>query len=182
MLLPQNCSYAVGGITTGLTGSLSPRILSIPQNTASLYFYSDASKSQSGFSISWAAATPINGSACLSSIFSASAVKNCGNDQSGTAGTIQSPNYPSNYNNSLYCNWNIRSPAGTHITLNITDFFTQDGYDQLYVVTSQNCASVINKPLQGLLGQQTITVPQNTASLYFRSDAFFSFIFVLIIL
>ena len=36
----------------------------------------------------------------------------CGEDITELAGTITSPNYPSDYENLMHCTWNIQVPEG----------------------------------------------------------------------
>jgi hypothetical protein len=173
ILLPQTCNFAAN--TYYYSGSFPPPgTISIAQNTVSLYFYSDASTAQAGFSINWTAYTPGPGTpACLSTL-DYGTVKNCGSDQTGTSGSIQSPNYPINYGDKVMCSWNINAPAGTVITLNFTYFYTDQGGDYFHVLLPQDCSPVV-KRFGGRLSPQVITVPQNTAALFFRSDSQISY-------
>jgi Fe-S cluster assembly iron-binding protein IscA len=155
-------------------GSVTPRSINIAQNTVLLYFYSDASVTQSGFNINWASYSPgPNSPACLGTL-GYGAVKNCGSDFTGSSGRILSPSYPINYDANSMCNWNINAPAVTVITLNITYFYTEQGTDYFHVLLPQACSPVI-KPLAGRLAPQAITVPQNNVSLFFRSDSSISY-------
>ena len=40
----------------------------------------------------------------------------CGGTISGSQGSIMSPNYPANYENSQSCEWYIRAPTGHYLT------------------------------------------------------------------
>jgi hypothetical protein len=151
-----------------LTGKVSARTLGINQNTVALYFISDESYTESGFSISWTASKGGSGT-CLTSIGFGNVAKTCGNDQTGTSGIIQSPNYPNLYNGSCACYWNIKAPSGTFITLNITSLFLQDQKAFFFILFPQNCSRVFNKTLPGYYSSYIITVPQNTVSLAFTT-------------
>ena len=176
ILFPQNCSLVNGSI---LTGNLFPQRITIPQNTVSLYFYSDTIINYSGFNINWSASSSSRSSNCVAFVnnntcctLSLPFVKNCGFDQSGTSGFIQSPNYPSPYNNQDACVWNINAPAGTTLKLNITAFYTEFYWDRLFILLPQSCSYANNGTyLTGSGTPQTISIPQNTASLYFFSDS-----------
>jgi hypothetical protein len=160
-----------------LSGTIASLLLWVQQNTVALYFHTDAGiNSMAGFRLTWTAYYPEpNGAKCLSALgFGASAVKNCGSDQSGTAGgIIQSPQYPSDYANNLLCIWNIRAPAGSVITLNVTAFNIEQDRDFFYALRPQDCStSLIGRPrLTGLLSPQFFAIPQSSASIFFRSDA-----------
>ena len=110
----------------------------------------------------------VNSSTCCSSYLPF--VKNCGTDQSGTSGNIRSPNYPSPYNNRDACVWNINAPAGTTINLDITAFVTESNFERLFILLPQSCNYANGNYLTGNVSPQSITIPQNTASLYFYSD------------
>lgn len=153
---------------TFFSGSLSPRSFLVPENKAAVYFYSDASGSLSGFNLNWIAYSK-NKAGCGANV-SSTFVKNCGIDQTGDAGSILSPNFPSAYGNNVQCGWNITGPAGSIITLNITSFYTENSADKLYIFWPQNCSSVVGKELSGSLSPQIVNVPQNQVSLYFVSD------------
>ena len=99
-------------------------------------------------------------------------VKNCGSNQSGSSGIIQSPNYPSPYGNNNYCEWTITSLPGTSITLNINAFSSEYSYDRLFIVRPGTCSPVVpylTGPSLSL--PQSIPVGQNTVSIYFYSDS-----------
>jgi hypothetical protein len=172
-LLPQTCSNAYSS-NLFLSGSLSTRSISINQNTAALYFYSDSVTALNGFSISWttASSTPAPPS-CLTSLGYSNLVKNCGSNQTGLAGLIQSPNYPNAYNNNANCVWNINAPAGNYITLSITSLWLEPCCDFLFVLSPQTCSNFVtnNKRLTGRTAPNIITVPQNSVQLVFISDS-----------
>jgi hypothetical protein len=98
-------------------------------------------------------------------------VKNCGSDQSGTAGFFASPNYPNNYNNGSACVWSIAAPAGSYLSL--TFFAVIDPSDRLFFVLPQNnCSSATNTTyFTSIVPRQTIVIKQNTLAVYFHSDA-----------
>ena len=174
ILLPQNCNYA-NGTTSYLSGNQSPRTITIPQNTASLYFYTDANVTNSGFNINWYSSS--TGSSNCTAFVNNNLypnlypfVRNCGADQSGTSGLILSPNYPSAYPASSYCLWNIDAPAGTTLTLNIAAFSIENSFDRVFILLPQNCSYAVGKYLTGNTAPQTLIVAQNTASIYFYTD------------
>ena len=65
---------------------------------------------------------------------------NCGGDLSGSSGSFQSPNYPSNYVANLYCKWTITVPAGSTVSLTFTNFVTEAKYDIVNVCEGSICA------------------------------------------
>jgi hypothetical protein len=109
-------------------------------------------------------------------------VKNCGGNQSGISGIIQSPNYPNPYGNGVACVWNITVPAQTVINVTITDFQTEYN-DRLFVLTNQPgysyyypyyylCINITNNVfLSGSLTPRSFLIQQTTALFYFYSDA-----------
>jgi hypothetical protein len=96
--------------------------------------------------------------------------KTCGSDQTGTSGSIISPNYPNPYYNSDACSWNINAPAGTFITLNITSLWLESCCDFLFILSPQNCSNAFSKRLTSRISSLVVTVPQNTVSLALRTD------------
>jgi CUB domain len=106
---------------------------------------------------------------CCSATFPV--VKNCGTDQNGTSGIIQSPNYPNAYGNGAACVWNIMAPAGTAISLNIT-YFQTEANDRLFILLPQNCSNPTHyNYLSGNKSALSYRINQNTVALYFYSDA-----------
>ncbi|XP_071094882.1 scavenger receptor cysteine-rich domain-containing protein DMBT1-like [Haliotis cracherodii] len=61
----------------------------------------------------------------------------CGEDYTGSSGSISSPNYPSNYGNNLNCVYTIDA-GETLITLVFEDFSTEDRYDVVRVYDASN--------------------------------------------
>ena len=102
-------------------------------------------------------------------------VKNCGGSLSGASGTLQSPNYPNSYGNNQKCEWTITAPAGKNITLAITDFNTELGFDRLFILRPGVClppASSNSSYLSGTPGvMPSIRIGQNTVAIYFYSDS-----------
>lgn len=58
----------------------------------------------------------------------------CVSYNGGYNGTIQSPNYPNNYCNSLDCRYSITVPVGYRARLHFTDFQTELFYDVVNVI------------------------------------------------
>ena len=113
-------------------------------------------------------------------------VKNCGFDQSGSFGNIQTPNYPNAYGNAVACVWNINATAGSNITLAITAFQTESYNDRLFILKDNtyfyysyyyygSCSYANGSYLSGSLSPRTITINQNTVALYFYSDESISY-------
>ncbi|XP_071095342.1 scavenger receptor cysteine-rich domain-containing protein DMBT1-like [Haliotis cracherodii] len=61
----------------------------------------------------------------------------CGERYTGSSGFFSSPNYPSNYNNGLYCTYIINA-GETLVTLVFEDFNTEEGYDVVKVYDASN--------------------------------------------
>uniref|UniRef100_A0AAV2LT87 CUB and Sushi multiple domains 1 n=1 Tax=Knipowitschia caucasica TaxID=637954 RepID=A0AAV2LT87_KNICA len=57
----------------------------------------------------------------------------CGGTLRGTAGSITSPGYPTEYDNNLDCTWSILAEPGDTIALVFNDFFLEDKYDFLEI-------------------------------------------------
>jgi len=57
----------------------------------------------------------------------------CGFDATATSvhQTLSSPNYPNNYDNDEYCEWNIAADPGQTIQIDFIDFHTEANYDYL---------------------------------------------------
>lgn len=72
---------------------------------------------------------------CLSLHLTSSHVAegSCGGTLRGTTGTISSPHFPSEYENSADCTWSILAEPGDTIALVFTDFQLEDRYDFLEI-------------------------------------------------
>uniref|UniRef100_A0A3P9H2P8 CUB and Sushi multiple domains 1 n=1 Tax=Oryzias latipes TaxID=8090 RepID=A0A3P9H2P8_ORYLA len=57
----------------------------------------------------------------------------CGGTLRGTAGSISSPGYPTEYDNNLDCTWSILAEPGDTIALVFNDFLLEDKYDFLEI-------------------------------------------------
>ncbi|XP_077451119.1 CUB and sushi domain-containing protein 1-like isoform X2 [Stigmatopora argus] len=57
----------------------------------------------------------------------------CGGTLRGTAGSITSPSYPTEYDNNLDCTWSILAEPGDTIALVFNDFLLEDKYDFLEI-------------------------------------------------
>ena len=57
----------------------------------------------------------------------------CENSYSTSGNYIMTPNYPSNYEDDIICNWEVTSPIGTTIRLTFDDFETESSHDDLRV-------------------------------------------------
>ncbi len=82
----------------------SPPRISSTQRRVHINFVSDYSVAPNGFRMEWA-------------------VSGCGGDLRGkSSGVIRTPNYPDAYPLNVECSWRIRTPPGTAVQLNVTDF------------------------------------------------------------
>lgn len=59
---------------------------------------------------------------------------------SSSSGTFQSPNYPSNYSENLYCKWTITASPGNTVALTFNNFRTEATYDVVSVCEGLICA------------------------------------------
>ncbi|CAH1775425.1 unnamed protein product [Owenia fusiformis] len=143
-------------------GTTAPSSLFSTDNVIYIRFRSDDSVAHKGFRATYKIAT-------------------CGGTVSGDSGSIMSPNYPANYDNSANCEWYIQGPTGHYLTLTFEAFNLE---------ASSNCASadyVRIRELNGTgLGEGSIgaelgefcgnTIPQpvdtsdNSAHVTFRSN------------
>ena len=69
-----------------------------------------------------------------------------GTYDSATSSYITSPNYPRHYGRKVLCTWTIRAPKNRAIGLNFTEFFTEDGKDEL---------SIYNRSSEGMWSLET---------------------------
>ena len=60
-------------------------------------------------------------------------VTSCGQFLSGPSGTVNSSNYPANYDDDEYCTWQIQVPVNKKIRLDFTEFKTESGKDYLMI-------------------------------------------------
>ena len=60
-------------------------------------------------------------------------VTSCGQFLSGPSGTVNSSNYPANYENDEYCTWQIQVPVNKKVRLDFTEFKTETGKDYLLI-------------------------------------------------
>ncbi|XP_072033284.1 CUB and sushi domain-containing protein 3-like [Amphiura filiformis] len=51
---------------------------------------------------------------------------------------VMSYSYPNNYMNNMRCFWTVRCQEGGRILVQFIDFYTERGYDNLYIGTAQN--------------------------------------------
>ncbi|KAK3761431.1 hypothetical protein RRG08_055859, partial [Elysia crispata] len=98
----------------------------------------------------------------------------CSRILSGNEGTLQSPNYPSDYPNNARCVWTIETDPGTRVSLNFSAFSLEDGgscqYDSLVVRDGNNSSSPLLRKLCGQNRTVAITASRNVLFLEFRSD------------
>ena len=84
---------------------------------------------------------------------------------------IRSPNYPSEYNSKQNCTWNLRSPAGTKVTLKVEDFHLEKDYDYLNILDGDNiAANYIDKLTGHIKREYTAKSSGNAIFLQFTSD------------
>ena len=67
----------------------------------------------------------------------------CGTFKHGPSGEIKSPNFPSNYDNDLYCTWKITVPTGKKVRIEFSDFMTEAGADVLYVFDTDKTEPIV---------------------------------------
>jgi uncharacterized membrane protein YcfT len=97
-------------------------------------------------------------------------VRNCGGTQTGSSGTILSPNFPNNYNNNAICEWLIAAPLGTTLQLNVTSFDTEFYTDVVWIMAPATCevyTSYYGKMIPGY----TNIIGNNTVGVIFVSDS-----------
>eukprot|EP00057_Strongylocentrotus_purpuratus_P021372 XP_011675846.1 PREDICTED: tolloid-like protein 2 [Strongylocentrotus purpuratus] len=92
---------------------------------------------------------------------------------SGTVETIQSLNYPSNYNNYLDYTWNISAPDDHSITVIFRDFDLEEDYDFLsleYNPSARTGDDILLANLTGSTYPTNLTSPVNNLWIRFTSD------------
>ncbi|XP_068184525.1 CUB and sushi domain-containing protein 1a [Antennarius striatus] len=91
----------------------------------------------------------------------------CGGTLRGTAGSIISPGYPSEYDNNLDCTWSILSEPGDTIALIFNDFLLEDKYDFLEI-SGTDAPSIW---LTGTTLPSPVISSKNWLRLHFTSDS-----------
>ncbi|XP_041458355.1 cubilin-like [Lytechinus variegatus] len=162
-----NCGYDYLSIRNGgfpdspqisgqypICGSVAPSSFTSSGNQLFIIFKTDEISSGGGFRMEWTTVT--NG---------------CGGNFHGSTGTIQTPNYPRNYDANAECVWSILTEDSLHVNLNFDstyglgtgdtiEFF--DGFDD-------------QAPTLGLFSSSTpttqISSTNNMMTVKFRSDA-----------
>ena len=81
--------------------------------------------------------------------------------QYGSPVTLESPNYPSNYNNNADCSWTVNAPAGETIFVEFITFSLESNYDYLHVGGNQ---------YSGSTPPEDFRTPGNRLNLRFTSD------------
>ncbi|KAF7710922.1 hypothetical protein HF521_009794 [Silurus meridionalis] len=91
----------------------------------------------------------------------------CGGTLRGTTGTISSPHFPSEYENSADCTWSILAEPGDTIALVFTDFQLEDRYDFLEI-SGTEAPSIW---LTGMNLPSPVISSKNWLRLHFTSDS-----------
>ena len=90
----------------------------------------------------------------------------------GTTGSVEniikSPNYPQHYSDNTLCEWSIRSPPNTQISLNLEEFATEKRYDKLEIFDGSKRTAI--RTINGDIDQQSINSTGNKLFLKFTSD------------
>ena len=55
--------------------------------------------------------------------------------------SIQTPNFPANYNDNEYCRWIVTAPEGTFLLVETTEFLTELNYDWMRYGAGSDAAS-----------------------------------------
>ena len=95
---------------------------------------------------------------------------NGGNLLTTTSGTFTDGSGTSNYGNNQYCYWLIAPPCATAVTLNITQFSTEAGYDGLIVYNGNSTSSPILGTYSGTTLPSAITANSGQMLVVFTSD------------
>ncbi|KAK3791976.1 hypothetical protein RRG08_035467, partial [Elysia crispata] len=104
----------------------------------------------------------------------------CGSALSGNNGTFQSPNYPNNYPNNVYCEWTIRTDLGTKVQLTFSAFELQNSYycsssvDSVTIHDGSNSTAGFLGRLCGSGYSDSIVASSNSLYILFTSDNSFS--------
>ncbi|KAK3791975.1 hypothetical protein RRG08_035466 [Elysia crispata] len=104
----------------------------------------------------------------------------CGSALSGNNGTFQSPNYPNNYPNNVYCEWTIRTDVGTKVQLTFSAFELHNSYycsssiDSVTIRDGSNSTAGLIGRLCGSGYSDSIVTSGNSLYILFTSDNSFS--------
>ncbi|XP_052697133.1 cubilin-like isoform X2 [Crassostrea angulata] len=165
----DNCSYDYVEIRDGLDenapllqkycSTQSPVPITTTNPYAHIRFHSDASLSDQGFLITYAAV---------------SAGPQCGGQYTSSEGVVISPGFPSPYTHESECVWTITVPAGDTITLTFTtidiEFESTCNYDFVEVRDGPNEMSPLFNKFCGSTLPSPLTSTGNTMFIRFSSD------------
>lgn len=62
----------------------------------------------------------------------------------GPTGVIESPNFPNEYKNDLYCTWDIKVPTGKKVRIEFKEFKTEGSNDFLYIFDTGKTDPIIS--------------------------------------
>ncbi|PAV66198.1 hypothetical protein WR25_11752, partial [Diploscapter pachys] len=148
---------STGALIGKISSSTSPRSFESVGNQMLVWFHTDASIVKQGWSAFW---TAKRGNATIV--------------EYGSNGQLNSPNYPSSYNNFLEQSYLVNATDQFKVQATIVDFKTQANRDYLFIYDGANMTNdnlVAN--LSGLTGVApwTHTFSSNIFSMRFTSDA-----------
>ena len=98
----------------------------------------------------------------------------CHNTNDEETSTIESPNYPSNYQNSKHCTWKITAPTDTRIKISSFLYSMESSsnceYDSLKIYDGPTSSSNRKARLCGRSSYSGLISTSNTLLLIFNSD------------
>lgn len=114
---------------------------------------------------------------CIATVIAAPREKPCGGSLSGLFGQIHSPNFPERYPDNLKCNWSISVPDGFYISLNFTEFDTENyddcSYDYVLVKVNNSLLGKYcgkDKKLYSNVPERPLELRSNLANIEFVTD------------
>jgi len=146
----------------------------IANNIATLEFSSDSSVRGNGYHIRFEAISPSDSNGGDGNDGdSDDDVDRCGElslTALNTAGTITSPNHPSNYPNNMDCSWRITAPEGKIIRLNVSSFQMEDhsscSYDKLTIGEEYYCGDDIPPVIYSASNELTVEFHTDVSQTY----------------
>jgi hypothetical protein len=147
---PNNTSPVIGQYS----GSARPGYIYSSTGYLLVQFNSDGSNTAQGFT----------------AIFQTVPVEKCGHYFGQGPGSFASPNYPSNYPNSVDCYWHINVLNDHVVQLSIPTFKTENRYDTLDIRDGRNSSSPLIGQYSGTAIPGNITSTGNSLWLWFHSD------------
>jgi len=170
-------------VLTGSIGDIAASSFRSTSNSMLLHLTSDCSVSMRGFKVAAFAYEQLDTSSPVAATTQEAVVNstqpvngldpacNGGDHVGGFYGSIQSPNYPSPYENNMHCSWTIQIPYyGYKVGLTFSDFHLESGHDFLHLYDGYSASDPLLTTMTGGQSGTFIVSSSNHLYLLFTSD------------